>query len=116
MRGGGVVVNSANVSDVRMLPAIVVDNRAISVGMPGDVDHALDKSILARMAFAELWKSHALVDGHPRHNAGMVVVAVDGAAPLRGEALFRLRGPGAGVGHLFPDEQAQHIAPVEPTG
>src|ERR1041384_3575138 len=93
----------AAVGDVRMLPTVVIDDRTRRVEPARDRDHAFDESVLTGMARTETGKAHALVDRHPSDDARMVVITPHRNAPLRPR-----------VRHLFPNQQPQPVAPVEP--
>src|SRR5215204_4196314 len=97
-----------------MFPPIVVDHRPRGIETSRNTHHPFDERILPRMLLAQAGKAHALVDRYPGDDAGMVVVAPHRILPLGGKPLFRSWRPLTRIGHLFPNQQAQTIAPVKP--
>ena len=86
-----VIVNRANVRYVRVLPAVVVDHGTCRIEASRDLDYPFDKGILAGMTFFETGKPHALVDGHPSDDTGMIVVSAHHAFPFGQQSLLRFR-------------------------
>src|ERR1700730_13055120 len=98
-------MNCTNISDVRMFPAIVIDNRPVRIHLSRDTYHSLDERILCGMAVLQTWETHAFVNENPCNHTGIVVIAFYGATPFRGQPLFGLGRPFPSVGHLAPHKQ-----------
>src|ERR1043165_1319633 len=109
-----VIMNGADVRNVRVFPTVVVNHGALLIEQPSRRDHPLDESVLAWMILSELGETHALVHWNPGNDAGMIVIAPDCAPPFGRETLPRHRRPLTRVRHLFPNEKAEAVAPVEP--
>ena len=72
-------------------------------------------SIARRRNRREIRHTPRLVERHPDHDARMTRVALDRFRPLAHEAVDRFVREAIGARHLFPDQQAEHIGPIQIT-
>ena len=108
-------MNSANVRDVCVLPAVVIDHRPRCIQVTRLADHALDVRVLPRVFVREPGKSHAFIHRHPGDDAGMVVIAFHRTLPFGRKSFFRFHRPLARVWHFFPNQNSKPVTPVQPT-
>ena len=99
-----------------MFPTIVVDYRARGIETSCHSYHPLNKRVLPSVFLAQTGEAHTLVYRNPGDYAWMVVVAPHRILPFGRQKLFCFGRPLPRIGHFFPDQHAESIAPVEPSG
>src|SRR6185312_10615800 len=105
----------ANVTNVGVLPTVIVNYRPSRIQPSGHPHHSLNEGILSGMLATEVGEAHTFIDRHPGDYTGMVLVASHCRLPFRGKRVFSGWRPLTSIRHFLPNHEAQAITPVEPS-
>src|SRR5207244_12519648 len=104
-----VVVQAAQVGQ-RMLPSVVRNHGPCHVELTGAAVEPKQQAHQFVLPHRSR-EPERFVHRYPRHNAGVVSIALDGGGELVEQTLLRLGAVRMEVGHLTPDQEAEATGP-----